>query len=106
VLEQERSFLERLVTEIKWPKLLPIMNEPIEAQVRTLLLNSENSNRDSEAFEFSVHFLTNAYCYYLMDYIYQKKHRTDQELSEVVHSLAEMMNTTPVLHKMEHRMVG
>jgi AcrR family transcriptional regulator len=106
VLEQERPFLERLVAEIEWPKLVPLMSEPIEVQMRSMLMGSDSAGKDSAAFEFSVHFLTNAYSYYLMDYIYHKKHKSDQELSEEVHGLVAMLDTMPMLRKMEHRMVG
>jgi hypothetical protein len=41
-----------------------------------------------------------------MDYIYHKKHKSDQELSEEVQGLVAMLDTMPMLQKMEHRMVG
>jgi hypothetical protein len=61
---------------------------------------------DSPAFDFSVQFLTSAYCYYLMDYIYHRKNKSDRELIEEVTGLVMMLDTLPVPHRMEHRMVG
>jgi AcrR family transcriptional regulator len=105
VMDQERPFLERIVREMEWPRVVPIICQPIEEQMRTLLTNGSGTSEVAN-FDFSVHFLTISYCYYLMDYIYHKKHKSNQELSEEVQGLVAMLDTMPMLQKMEHRMVG
>jgi AcrR family transcriptional regulator len=106
VLDRERPFLERVVREIEWPKLLPAISAPIEDQMRAMLLSSDMADQNSPAFEFSVQFLTSAYCYYLMDYIYHRKHKSERELIEEVTGLVLMLDTMPMPHRMEQRMVG
>ena len=110
VLDEERPFFERVVNEIEWPKLLPTISAPIEEQMRIILLRYNRAGNPEEL-KFCVRFVTTAYCYYLMDYIYHRKRKTDQELSSEVHSLLAMINTKPLIHTLdisaaEQRMVG
>lgn len=110
VLDEERSFFERVVNEIEWPRLLPMISAPIEEQMRVILLRY-NRACTAEELNFCVHFVTTAYCYYLMDYIYHRTRKTDKELSDEVHSLLALLDTKPVLHTLdlphaESRLVG
>ena len=111
VLDEERPFFERVVNEIEWPKLLPSISAPIEEQIRTILTRYNRTGGSTEALNFCVHFVTTAYCYYLMDYVYHRKRKTDKELSDEVHSLLTMIDTKPMYHTMdlshaESRLVG
>ena len=111
VLDEERPFFERVVNEIEWPKLLPVVSGPIEEQIR-LILSRYIRVGSMEELNFCVRFATTAYCYYLMDYIYHRKRKTDQELSYEVHSLLAMIDTQPpAIHTLdirssESRLVG
>ena len=111
VLDEERPFFERVVNEIEWPKLLPSISAPIEEQIRAILTRYNRTGGSTEALNFCVHFVTTAYCYYLMDYVYHRKRKTDKELSDEVHSLLTMIDTKPMYHTMdlshaESRLVG
>ena len=111
VLDEERPFFERVVNEIEWPKLLPSISAPIEEQIRTILTRYNRTGGSTEALNFCVHFVTTAYCYYLMDYVYHRKRKTDKELSDEVHSLLTMIDAKPMYHTMdlsyaESRLVG
>ena len=109
-LDEERPFFERVVNEIEWPKLIPMVSAPIGEQMRTILLRY-NRACTTEELNFCVHFVTISYCYYLMDYVYHRKHKTDKELSNEVHSLLALIDTKPMLHTLdlphaEPRLVG
>lgn len=101
VLDEERPFFERVVNEIEWPKLLPALSAPIEEQMRALLLRYNRAGSNAETLDFCVHFVTTAYCYYLMDYVYHRTRKTDKELSDEVHSLLTMIDTKPMFCAME-----
>ena len=101
VLDEERPFFERVVNEIEWPKLLPSISAPIEEQIRAILTRYNRTGGGTEAQNFCVHFVTTAYCYYLMDYVYHRTRKTDKELSDEVHSLLTMIDTKPMFHTME-----
>lgn len=87
VLDEERPFFERLVNQMEWPRLLPMLSEPVEKKMRQLLEQFSSVSETREQFEFCVHFATTAYCYYLMDYIYHRKKKSDEQLRSEVHSL-------------------
>ena len=111
VLDEERPFFERVVNEIEWPKLLSPISAPIEEQIRAILPRYNRTDAGAEVLNFCVHFVTTAYCYYLMDYVYHRKHKTDKELSDEVRSLLAMIDTKPMFHTMkiastESRLVG
>ena len=100
VLDEERPFFERVVNEIEWPKLLPTISAPIEEQMRIILFRYNRAGNPEEL-NFCVRFVTTAYCYYLMDYIYHRKRKTNQELSNEVHSLLTLIDTKPMLHTLD-----
>lgn len=82
VLNEERSFWERVVNELEWPKLLSIMIAPIEDGIASFLRQQNRNfgvtdNREVKSF---AHLYATAYGYFLMDYIYHKKQISDQEL--------------------------
>lgn len=111
VLEEERPFFERVVNEIEWPKLLPTIAVPIEEQIRVLMRHYDRLNVSGVDFDFCVQFATTSYCYYLMDYIYHRKRKTDNELASETRSLLMIFDTKPVFHAFpsqtgESRMVG
>lgn len=111
VLDEEHSFFERVVNEIEWPKLLPSISAPIEEQMRAILVRFNKTGSSAAELNCCVHFLTTAYCYYLMDYIYRRTRKTDKELSDEVHSLLAMIDAKTVIHPLEippaaPRMVG
>ena len=110
VLEEERPFFERVVKEIEWPKLLPIISAPIEEQMRSILIRYDRVGCSEADLNFCVRFVTNAYCYILMDYLYHKIHKTDDQLREEVHSFLAMMDTKPMFHSINDgskpRLVG
>ena len=101
VLDEERPFFERVVNEIEWPKLLPSISAPIEEQIRAILTRYNRTGGSTEALNFCVHFVTTAYCYYLMDYVYHRTRKTDKELSDEVHNLLTMIDTKSMFHTME-----
>ena len=101
VLDEERPFFERVVNEIEWPKLLPSISAPIEEQIRLILTRYNRTGGGTEALNFCVHFVTTAYCYYLMDYVYHRTRKTDKELSDEVHNLLTMIDTKSMFHTME-----
>ena len=108
ILDEERPFFERVVNEMEWPKLLPVISVPIEEQMRTILI-CNNRAGDSEAdLSFCVQFVTTAYCYYLMDYIYHRRRKTDKELREDVRSLLAMIDAKPMFQTLDmtSRLVG
>ena len=110
VLDEERPFFERVVNEIEWPKLLPVISAPIREQMRTILIRYNRAGGSEADLNFCVPFVTTAYCYYLMDYIYHRTRKTDKELSEEVHSFLAMMDTQPMIRPLipsvESRLVG
>lgn len=110
VLDEERPFFERVVNEIEWPKLLPVISAPIREQMRTILIRYNRAGGSEADLNFCVQFVTTAYCYYLMDYIYHRTRKTDKELSEEVHSFLAMMDTQPMIRPLipsvESRLVG
>lgn len=110
VLNEERPFFERVVNEIEWPKLLPTIAGPIEEQIRTLMRRCDRLTANGVDFDFCVQFATTAYCYYLMDYIYHRKRKTEGELVSETQSLLMIFDTKPVFHAFpmagEPRMVG
>lgn len=111
VLDAERPFFERVINEIEWPKLLPTISAPIEEQMRSILRHYDRLSAEGVDFDFCVRFVTTSYCYYLMDYVYHKKRKTDEELVGEVHSLLQIFDTRPMFHTMpaqmlESRLVG
>ena len=111
VLDEQRTFFERVVNEIEWPKLLPAIMVPIEEQIRFLMLRCDRLSGSDVDFDFCVKFAATAYCYYLMDYIYSRKHKTDRELVSETQSLLMIFTAKPVFHPFpshagESRMVG
>lgn len=111
VLDEQRAFFERIVNEIEWPKLLPVIAVPIEEQISFLMHRYDRLDANGVDFNFCVKFATTSYCYYLMDYIYHKKRKTDQELVSETHSLLMIFEDQPVVHTFpvqtgESRMVG
>ena len=111
VLDEERPFFERVVSEIEWPKLLPIIEGPIREQICLILMRYEKVHASGANIDFCANFLTTSYCYYLMDYVYHKKHRSDQEIAHDVQSFLSMLDTRSVLRSVsqasqESRMVG
>lgn len=111
VLDEERSFFERVVNEIEWPKLLPIISEPIREQMRTILIRYDRAGSSEADLDFCVRFVTNAYCYILMDYVYHRNRKTDDQIREEVHSFLAMVDTKPMFHAVdlssaESRLVG
>ena len=111
VLDEERPFLERVVNEVEWPKLLSVISAPIQEQMRSILVRYDRVGTCEADLDFCVKFATNAYCYILMDYVYRRKHKTDQQLREEVHSFLAMMDTKPMFHSLdgapvESRLVG
>jgi len=111
VLDEERLFFERVVNEIEWPKILPVISVPIEEQMRTILGQYGRMAGSSADINFCIHFLTTSYCYYLMDYIYHRRHKTDKELMDEVHGLLTMLDKKPMFHTMsaqaaDARLVG
>ena len=111
VLEQERPFFERVVNQIEWPKLVPMINGPIEEQMRTILQRNHLASIDRQAFDFCVHFVTNSYCYYMLDYMYHRKHKTDEQMRAEVNSLLMLVAAQPLFSpvdvpQVQSRMVG
>ena len=68
VLDEERHFFERVVKEIEWPKLLPVISAPIQEQMKNILIRYDRAGSSEADLDFCVRFVTNAYCYILMDY--------------------------------------
>lgn len=101
VLEEERPFFERVVNQIEWPKLVPMISGPIEEQMRILLLRNHMSGCDRSVFDFCVHFVTNSYCYYILDYMYYRKHKTDEQMRTEVNSLLMLIANQPLLCAMD-----
>lgn len=111
VLDEERPFFERVVKEIEWPKLLPVISVPIREQMRSILLRYDRAGSSEADLDFCVNFVTSAYCYILMDYVYHRKRKTDEQLREEAHSFLAMMDTKPMFHSVgnistESRLVG
>ena len=108
ILDVERPFFERVVNEMEWPKLLPVISVPIEEQMRSILICNNRVGDSAEALDFCVHFLTTVYCYYLMDYIYHRTRKTDKELREDVRSLLAMIDVKPIFQTLDmtSRLVG
>lgn len=111
VLEEERPFFERIVNEMEWPKLLPAIAAPIEEQIRVLMRRSDRMDASGVDFDFCERFATTAYCYYLMDYIYNRKRKTEKELISETHSLLMVFGTSPAFRTFparagSSRMVG
>lgn len=105
IVELERPFLERVVTEVEWPKILPIMKEPVREQLCKVLCNNYADYSSSDTFSTSLDILTNSYCYYLMDYVYQSKHHSFSGSSDVIAALTAITEYHPELGKSQPRMV-
>ncbi len=110
VLEEERPFFERVVNQIEWPKIVPVISRPIEEQIR-VLLQSHMSEDDRAATDFCVRFVTNAYCYYMLDYIYHRKHVTEEQMRSEMRNLTTLVASRPLfcavaLPEDQVRMVG
>lgn len=97
VIDEERSFLNRVVNQIEWPKLIPSIAPPIEQELHQRLQGSQAAERVSVDMDFCIHFATIAYCYYLMDYVYHKKSRSDEQIKQDVHSMVRMIEGSPML---------
>lgn len=113
VLAEERGFFERLVSQVEWPRLVNLVSEPIEAQMHLFLAGDRTrvDAADDASFDFCVKFVTNAYCYYMLDYIYHKKHKSDEQIRSEVHSLTLLTSNQPFLcnvdlPRIHARMVG
>ncbi len=110
VLDQERPFFERMVSQIEWPRLIAMISEPVEKQMSAFLC-SRGYGVDAEMMEFCVKYAAGSYCYYMLDYIYHKKHKSDEQLHSEIHSLCHLMMNPTFLctveqSKMHARMVG
>lgn len=101
VLDEERPFFERVVKEIEWPKLLPVISAPIREQMRSILIRYGRTGSGESDLDFCVNFVTSAYCYILMDHVYHRTHKTDEQLREEAHSFLAMMDTKPMFHAVE-----
>ena len=111
VLDEERPFFERVVNEIEWPKLLSVISAPIREQMRKILIRYDRAGMTPADVDFCVRFVTNAYCYILMDYVYHRTRKTDDQIREEVHSFLAMVDTKPMFHAVdlssaESRLVG
>lgn len=91
VIDGERSFLNRVVNQIEWPKLIQSIAPPIEQELRRRLRSRGAAAQPMVDMDFCIHFATISYGYYLMDYVYHKKVRTDEQIEKDVHSMVLMI---------------
>ncbi len=107
VIDDERSFLNRVVNQIEWPKLIKSIAPPIEQELRCRLQSRGAAEHPAVDMDFCIHFATISYGYYLMDYVYHKKSRTDEQIENDVHSMVLMIEgRTKVQMPMELPLVG
>lgn len=94
VLKSERAFYEKLANEIAWPKLIRSVKGDMEAQIKRMLLtgNEKMFYNHPEELNSCAEFLSTSFCYYLLDYVYQKKNLSDEKIINDVGFIMKMIS--------------
>ena len=101
VQKEERAFFERIVNQMEWPKLVAMIREPIEKQMRNILRSNRLVSLDHNAFEFCIKFAADSYCYRLLDDAYRRKYKTDEEVRMEINGLFLMVSSQSVVCQMD-----
>ncbi len=97
VIQKERFFCEKVVHEIEWPKILKSIKKPMERQVQCFVKSQDTSymKLHEKEWKFCVDFFSTSFSYYMLDYIYQRKRLSNEEILKNFHFMISMLEDFP-----------
>lgn len=96
IIHNEHDFLENIVNEMEWPKILQCVKPSMENQI-IQIINQQNMvgvKQYTDEWKFCVDFFVTSVCYYLMDYVYKKRDLTNGLILEELNFLTSILSTS------------
>lgn len=99
VIRKDKFFYDKIVREIEWPKILQTVKKPIEWQIKQMYKNNDKFSvkRYAEEWQFCVDFASTSFSYYMLDYIYQRKNLSDEEIIRDFQFMASILNGSKLM---------
>lgn len=104
VIEKDKFFYDKIVREIEWPKILQSVKKPIEWQIKQMYKRYERSNGKiyAKEWQFCVDFISTSFSYYMLDYIYQRKHLSDEEIIRDFQFMTSVLNGSQLIASVDY----
>lgn len=99
VLRKEHFFYEKMVNEIAWPRIIKCVRKPVTEQVENIFSKGNERIRlnHPEELKECVEFFSTSFCYYILDYIYQRKDVPDKAVIKDIRFMAMMLKGSQIL---------
>ena len=99
MIRENKSFFEKVVNEIEWPRILCCVKAPVEEKVSQIFnqCNQYSIRKHQEEWNFCVEFFTTSFCYYLMDYIYRKRNMEDSVVLSELQYLISVLDGSELM---------
>ena len=99
-----KFFYDKIVREIEWPKILHSVKKPIEWQIKKMYKNYDRFGvkRYAKEWQFCVDFFSTSFSYYMLDYIYQRKHLSDEEIIKDFQFMISILNGSQLVAPVDY----
>lgn len=104
VIRKDKFFYDKIVREIEWPKILLSIKKPIELQIKQMYKNNDKFSvkRYAEEWQFCVDFVSTSFSYYMLDYIYQRKNLSDEEIVRDFQFMLSVLNGSKLMAPVDY----
>jgi len=75
VIEKERSFYEKIVSEVEWPRIIRNIKLSLKEQMMEIFAQDESHAKrcQTEEWDSCMEIFSTAFGYYMLDCIYRRK---------------------------------
>ena len=93
VIRSDKFFYDKVVREVEWPKIVKSVKKPIERQIKRMMGNGDTNYMKLHAkeWQFFVDYFSTSFTYYMLDYIYQRKSFTNEEILRDLHFVLSIL---------------
>ena len=104
VIQRDKFFYDKIVREIEWPKILHSVKKPIEWQIKKMYKNYDRFGvkRYAKEWQFCVDLFSTSFSYYMLDYIYQRKHLSDEEIIKDFQFMISILNGSQLVAPVDY----
>ena len=82
VIEKNRPFYEKIVSQIEWPRIVRHVKASLQEQMEQLLVDDANTKDPANVreWDFCMDIFATSFGYYMLDYIYRRRKLDDKKI--------------------------
>lgn len=94
VLDTEGCFYQKLANEMEWPTIVRCVKRNITPQIEQIMRKTKPQMfiEQPEEAQSCVEFLGIAICYYMIDYVYHRKHLSSKKVANDVKAMMRLID--------------